>query len=62
MIATETTIDIEAIMPYILYLYLFLNISLLFFFIRMSHDIHKLKKKWVDQVRFTGKVPFDSEP
>jgi len=43
-----------ALLSYIVYLYFILQVVLLFLFVRMSHDIHKLKKKWVDQVRFTA--------
>jgi len=51
---TDPMTALGALLSYIVYLYFILQVVLLFLFVRMSHDIHKLKKKWVDQVRFTA--------
>ncbi len=52
--------DTAAIIEMIPLLQLLLQLILLFLFIRMSCDIHQIKKKWVDQVKFeNGKLQDD---
>ena len=45
--------DTEMIIVIVVMLYLPIQIILLCLFIRMSCDIHQLKIKWVNQVKFT---------
>lgn len=49
--------DTAEIIEMAIILHLLIQLILLFLFIRMSCDLHVIRRKWVDQVRFeNGKL------
>ena len=52
--------DTAAIMEMAIVLYGLIQLVLLYLFIRMTTDIHAIRKKWVNQVKFTNnKIKLD---